>query len=99
MGKTAAEGTSWVSDSFVVCNVAGGVEGSLLLAVTGGVLVGTETEAGSYDFSAISTALRLNMVKTGSLSMSLSGAGFGGRRWALLAFCCFFLSLRARALS
>jgi len=77
---TSAEGTAWASDSLVVCNVAGGLEGSLVLAVTSGVGVGTETDGGSYDLSSVSTLSGLNSGKTGSVSLSLSGAGLGVRR-------------------
>ncbi len=80
MGSTAAEGTAWTSDSFVLCKVAGGLEGSSAVAFTGGQRLGTETDAGSYDLGWLSAASGSNVGKTGGVSLSLSGVGFGSRR-------------------
>ncbi len=72
-----------MSDSRVECNKASGSEGSVSLVVTNGMQPGTETGASSYDVSVISTSTRMNIGKTGGMSLSLSGAGFGTRR-----YCC-----------
>ena len=77
---TAGEASAWISDTGLVCFVAGGLEGSLALAVTTGLRIGTETYAGSYDLSSISSVSGMNVGTTGGGSLSLRGAGFGSRR-------------------
>ena len=64
----------------MVCNVAGGLEGSLTLVVTMGALSGSETEGASYDASGVSSVAAVNVGKTGGGSLTVSGAGFGTRR-------------------
>lgn len=80
MGQTGAQATSWSSETSLVCNVAGGLEGSLTLVVTMGARAGSETEGASYDTSGVSTVAPVNVGKTGGGSMTVSGAGFGTRR-------------------
>jgi len=77
---TSTEATAWTSDSNVVSKVGGGLEGSMVLVFTGGLRLGTETYAGSYDRSATSTSAVTNVLTTGGGSLSLSGSGFGTRR-------------------
>ena len=77
---TSTEATAWTSDSNVVCQVGGGLEGSMVLVFTGGLRLGTETYAGSYDRSTTSTSALTNVGTTGGGSLSLSGSGFGTRR-------------------
>ena len=63
------------------------MEGSLVLSVTCGAGLGTESYGASYDGGGVSGLSGGNAGRSGSVSVSLSGAGFGSRRWvALLGF-------------
>ena len=80
VGQTRTQATTWSSETSLVCNVAGGLEGSLTLVVTMGTVSGSETEGVSYDASGASIVGPVNVGKTGGGSMTVSGAGFGTRR-------------------
>ena len=80
MGKTGAEGTEWVSDTTVVCKVAGGVEGSLMVVMSVGERSGSTTEASSYDVGTGSSWRVGNEATTGAASVSVMGASFGSVR-------------------
>ena len=80
VGQTRTQATTWSSETSLVCNVAGGLEGSLTLVVTMGAASGSETEGASYDASGVSIVGPVNVGKTGGGSMTVSGAGFGTRR-------------------
>ena len=77
VGKTGAEGTEWVSDTTLVCKVAGGAEGSLMVVMSVGERSGSTTEASSYDVGTGSSWRAGNEATTGGASVSLMGAGFG----------------------
>ena len=80
MGKTGAEGTEWVSDTTVVCKVAGGVEGSLMVVMSVGERSGSTTEASSYDVGTGSSWRVGNEATTGGASVSVVGSSFGSAR-------------------
>ena len=80
VGRSVSEGTEWVSDTWVVCKVAAGTEGSLFVVATSGVLAGSLTSGMSYDASAVSSVVGLNAGSSGGGSLSVSGWGFGSRR-------------------
>ena len=80
VGRTGTQATTWSSETSLVCNVAGGLEGSLTLVVTMVAVYGSETEGASYDASGVSIVAPVNVGKTGGGSMTVSGAGFGTRR-------------------
>ena len=63
-----------------MCSVGGGLEGSLVLRVSSGVDFGTSSYGASYDVGEVSGVSGTNGGKSGSMSPSLSGAGFGSRR-------------------
>ena len=56
------------------------MEGSLVLSVTCGAGLGTESYGASYDGGGVSGLSGGNAGRSGSVSVSLSGAGFGLRR-------------------
>ena len=80
VGWTGLQATAWLSETSMVCSVAGGLEGSLAVVVTMGTMAGSETEGASYDGSRVSIVGGVNVGKTGGGSMTVSGAGFGTRR-------------------
>ena len=80
VGKTRAVGTEWVSDTTVVCKVAGGTEGSLMVVMSVGERSGSLTEASSYDVGMGSSWRVGNVATTGGASLSVMGASFGSVR-------------------
>ena len=52
-GKTSSESTVWISDTSIAERVAAGVSGSLLHAITSGMLVGSASIAQSFDVPAL----------------------------------------------
>ena len=80
VGTTGAVGTGWVSDTTLVCKVAGGTEGSLMVVMSVGERVGSSTEASSYDVGTGSSLRAGNVATTGGASVSVMGAGFGSVR-------------------
>ena len=80
VGKTGAVGTEWVSDTTVVCKVAGGTEGSLMMVMSVGERGGSSTESSSYDVGTGSSWRAGNVATTGGASVSVMGAGFGSVR-------------------
>ena len=67
-------------DTTLVCKVAGGVEGSLIVVVSAGEWSGSTTEASSYDVGTGSSWRAGNVATTGGASVSVMGAGFGSVR-------------------
>ena len=80
MGRSGAVGTAWVSDTTVVCKVAGGTEGSLMVVMSVGERVGSLTEASSYDAGMGSSWRVGNAGATGGASVSVIGGSFGSVR-------------------
>ena len=80
MGQSGAQATEWVSDSSVVCKVAAGTTGSLAVAATAGVDVGSISEGLSYSGVAISLVRPMNEGTTGGESVTLVGAELGTTR-------------------
>ena len=80
MGRTGAVGTDWVSETSMVCKVAGGTEGSLMAVVSVGERSGSTTEASSYDVGTGSIWNVGNEATTGGASVSVVGSSFGSAR-------------------
>ena len=80
VGRSGAEGTEWVSETSIVCKAAAGVEGSLSVVATSGVLTGSWTSGVSYDGSVVSGSVGVNVRSSGGLSTTVIGGGFGTRR-------------------
>ena len=78
IGTTACESTLWNSDSSLQCKAGAGTGGSLRIAVTVGVLVGTVTEATSYDLPSLTSLSPVpNLATTGGIQIELMGSNFG----------------------
>ncbi len=80
VGRSGAEGTEWVSETSMVCKVAAGVEGSLSVVATSGVVAGSMTSGMSYDGSGVSGSVVWNVRSSGGASTTVIGGGFGTRR-------------------
>ena len=80
-GLSGAQASSWVSDTSVMCKLSAGVDGSLVLAMTSGLRVGSVSNLVSYDASAVSTSAWVNEGTTSGASMTVSGADFGTSGW------------------
>ena len=80
VGQSGAQATEWVSDSSVVCKVAAGALGSLVVAATAGLDVGSVSEGMSYSGVAVSEAVRANVMTSGGESVTVAGAGLGTAR-------------------
>ena len=80
VGTTGAVGTEWASDTPVVCKVAGGTEGSLMVVMSVGERSGSLTEASSYDVGMGSSWRVGNVATTGGASLSVMGGSFGSVR-------------------
>ena len=80
VGKTGAVGTEWVSDTTVVCKVAGGTEGSVMVVMSVRERSGSLTEASSYD-GGMGASWRVGTVATtGGASLRVMGGSFGSVR-------------------
>ena len=83
MGGTRAAATTWISESAVVCKLGGGMGGSVVVGMTGGVRVGSMSRGVSYDGGAVSGVAGRNVGGgAGSGSVSVSGANLGSSRYA-----------------
>ena len=80
VGRSGVEGTAWVSETSMVCKAAAGVEGSLAVVATSGVVTGSWTSGVSYDGSSVSGSVGVNVRSSGELSTTVIGGGFGTRR-------------------
>ena len=76
-GRSGVQATEWVSDTSTVCKTSGGVDGSMVLAVTAGGRGGSLTESLSFDGSMTSSVAGTNEGRTGGGSLTVSGADFG----------------------
>ena len=79
-GGSAADATTWVSESSVVCKAAAGGSGSVVAAVTSGEAVASMSEGLSYDAGAVSRGKMENQAASGGGSVSLTGSGLGTGR-------------------
>ena len=80
VGRSGAEGSDWVSETSIVCKAAAGVEGSLSVVATSGVVAGSMTSGMSYDGSSVCVSSAANTRSGASLSTTVIGGGFGTRR-------------------
>ena len=79
-GQSGMQATAWVSDTSAVCKASGGVDGSMVLAVTAGGRGGSLTESLSFDGSMASSVAGTNYGRTGGGSLTVSGADLGTSR-------------------
>ena len=86
-GQSGMEATAWVSDTSAVCKTSGGVDGSMVLAVTAGGQGGSLTESVSFDGRTVSSVTGTNEGSTGGGIVSVSGADFGASRFMFFPFC------------
>jgi len=77
-GHTGCEGTDWQSETSVRCSI-GYVTSvrTIRLMFTVGVRLGSVSNGFSVDFSLLSVSRRKNSPRTGSVSITLHGVGFG----------------------
>ena len=80
VGRSGAEGTDWASETSLVCKAAAGVEGSLSVVATSGVVAGSRTSGMSYDGSSVCAWSAANTRSGGGMSTTVIGGGFGTRR-------------------
>lgn len=80
---TGAESTVWASESTLVCQASSGGLRSMRLEVTVGARLGSTCACVSYDVGVSSAVMARNVGETGSISVTVSGAGFGMSRWVL----------------
>ena len=76
VGVTASEETRWVSDHVVICQVAQGISGSWKQMLTVGRLVGSLSEAVSFD-GGLSSLTHVNQAGHGTMSLTVHGRGLG----------------------
>ena len=74
------QATAWVSDTSAVCKISGGVDGSMVVAMSAGGRAGSLTESVSFDGRMASSVAGTNEGSTGGGSVSVSGADFGTSR-------------------
>jgi hypothetical protein len=77
VGGTASEATDWVSDTALLAKVARSIRKTHRVVITSGVVVGTLTEAVSYDAPSVSSIAVTNMVTVATQTLTMSGANFG----------------------
>ena len=68
--NTAAAGTGWVSDSWVVCRARHGLSWLLEAYVSAGLQWGSVSAAVSYDAPVVSSAGVSNVASSGAMSVS-----------------------------
>ena len=77
LSRTACERTTWQADTSVACMSCSGSRSSLRVSITSGKKDGSLTFAFSKDQYVLSSALRRNIVSSGSLSLTLLGSSAG----------------------
>ena len=80
VGRSGVEGTDWASETSLVCKAAAGVEGSVSVVATSGVVAGSRTSGMSYDGSSVCAWSAANTRSGGGMSTTVIGGGFGTRR-------------------
>ena len=79
-GGTWATVTAWTSDTVAVCKFGRGVEGSLSVWLSVGVVLGSLTGGSSLDGGMVSGLGFANQGTSGGGSVTVSGADLGGSR-------------------
>ena len=74
------QATVWVSDTSAMCKMSGGVDGSMVVAMSAGGRAGSLTESASFDGRMASSLAGTNEGSSGGGSLSVSGADFGTSR-------------------
>jgi hypothetical protein len=77
VGFTSSESTKWQSHSSLVCQVSRGIENTKRVVVTMGEEIGTGTESFTTDVNQDFQIRRRNIQSTGSISLTVYGAGLG----------------------
>ena len=84
------QATAWVSDTSAVCKMSGGVDGSMVVAMSAGGLAVSCTQSMSFDLIYASSMYGVNGGSTGGWSLTLNGAAFWiSRSLNLFYFSCF----------
>ena len=76
-GITVCEGTDWESETSVRCRVALGEQGTRRIVLTAGSRAGSISQAWSVDMDVVSRLRISNRAGTGSVSVTVHGAGLG----------------------
>ena len=79
-GHTGCEGTSWVSETSVRCQVSRGTLGTRRVMVTVGSRRGSLSQAWSADMGSISVLHQSNHAVTGAVSVTVHGTGLSFAR-------------------
>ena len=77
VGLTSCESTEWLSDTFVRCRLGAGFARSTRLSTSAGMALGSASESLSFVLGALSVTLPANVASTGSISVTIQGAGLG----------------------
>ena len=84
-GQSGVQATVWVSDTSAVCKMSGGLDGSMVVAMSAGGRAGSLTASLSFDGRMSSSVAGANEGSTGGGSVSVSGADFGTSRCFMCA--------------
>jgi hypothetical protein len=76
-GHSACEATTWASQSSTLCSASHGSRRNGRVSLTAGTLSGSIVAVLPEDIGVVSGALQSNMPATGSVSVTLHGAGLG----------------------
>ena len=85
-GQSGVQATVWVSDTSAVCKMSGGLDGSMVVAMSAGGRAGSLTASVSFDGRMSSSVAGANEGSTGGGSLSVSGADFGTSRCLMYAY-------------
>ena len=84
-GGSAAEATSWLSDTSTAVRFSAGVGSTLRVVVTSGMREGTRTEVVSYDAPSMSSVGGSNSPARGRVRITVVGDSFGGTDYSTAA--------------
>jgi hypothetical protein len=77
IGQTGCEGTEWGSETSVRCLVGSSAPGTRRVALTAGAFFGSLSHMISFDMGSVSVSHGVNRAGTGSVSVTVHGAGLG----------------------
>jgi len=78
MGSTAAQFSSWLSETSLLSRSSDGARGTRRIVITTGEITATISSVVSVDTPSVSFITRQNRASTGLMGFTLSGGGFGG---------------------
>jgi len=76
VGGTSCEGSSWVSETSLLCKVGAGVSEGRGVCVSIGLQVGSVSGLVSFDGASVSGVVLCNAGSSGSVSVTVVGSGF-----------------------